>query len=77
MDGMTVHAAVLDAARTLADRAWTFRLADVVDALPHLNAATVRTHVASRCCSNARKNHYSQYAYFRSLGRGRYRFEAR
>lgn len=49
----------------------------VVGALPHLNAATVRTHVASRCCVNAAANHQSRYEYFRSVGRGEYRIEPR
>jgi hypothetical protein len=44
-----------------------------VRALPHLNAATVRTHVASRCCVNAPANHQSRYAYFTAVARGRYR----
>ena len=74
---MSIRLAVLETARQLADESWTFRLADVVAALPHLNAGTVRTHVASRCCSNARRHHQSHYDYFRALGHGRYRLEPR
>jgi len=70
-----VHAQVLDAACALAAADWTFRIADVMTALPHLNAATVRTHVASRCCVSAPSNHQSRYRYFRGLGRGVYRIE--
>jgi hypothetical protein len=70
-----VHAQVLDAARRVADASHAFRLADVVRALPHLNPATVRTHVASRCCVNAPSNHASRYRYFRAAGGGRYRIE--
>jgi hypothetical protein len=63
---------VLDAARAVAGANGRFRIADVVHALPHLNAATVRTHVASRCCLNAPSNHQSRYAYFRAIRRGVY-----
>lgn len=50
-------------------------MADLARALSHLNPATVRTHVASRCCVNAPANHQSRYRYFRALGRGEYRIE--
>jgi hypothetical protein len=72
-----VHGEVLDAARSLtgAARGWTFRLADLVRALPHLNPGTVRTHVASRCCVNAPPHHQTRYRYFRCVGRGLYRLE--
>jgi hypothetical protein len=72
-----VHVQVLEAARSLAAADGTFRIADVVRALPHLNAATVRTHVASRCTVNAPANHQSRHRYFRALRRGVYRIEAR
>ena len=70
-----VHSQVLEAARRVADRSHTFWLADLVRALPHLNAATVRTHVASRCCVNAPAHHQSRHRYFRAVGRGVYRIE--
>jgi hypothetical protein len=70
-----IHLQALDAARERAGEDWTFRAADVLAALPHLNAATVRTHVASRCCVNARANHQTRYRYFRAVARGRYRIE--
>jgi len=70
-----VHVQVLDAACTLADEHWRFRIADLARALPHLNPATVRTHVASRCCVNAPPNHQSRHRYFRAVGRGVYRVE--
>lgn len=70
-----IHRQVLDAARAHADAAWTFRIGDIVAALPHLNAASVRTHVASRCSVNAPANHQTRYRYFRALERGRYRIE--
>jgi hypothetical protein len=70
-----IHTAVLDAARACASTDWSFRVADVITALSHLNPATVRTHVASRCCSNAPANHDTRYRYFRALRRGVYRLE--
>ena len=71
-----VHEQILDAALAHADsRRWTFHLADVVAALPALNAGTVRTHVASRCCVNAPAHHQSRHPYFRSVARGVYRIE--
>jgi hypothetical protein len=70
-----IHAQVLEAACALAGGDWTFRIADVARALPHLNPGTVRTHVASRCCVNAPAHHQSRYAYFRALRRGVYRIE--
>jgi hypothetical protein len=73
---LRVHEQILDAALAHADpRRWTFRLADVVAALPALNAGTVRTHVASRCCVNAPAHHESRHPYFRSVARGIYRIE--
>src|SRR5262245_38535696 len=74
---LPVHVQVLGAACALADKRWIFRIADVARALPHLNAATVRTHVASRCCVNAPPNHQSRHRYFRAVGRGLYRVEPR
>jgi len=72
-----VREQVLDAARRLLGRDGTFRLRDVVAALPHLNPGTVRTHVASRCCVNAPAHHQTRWPYFRALGRGVYRVEPR
>jgi hypothetical protein len=72
-----VREQVFDAARRLAGRDGTFRLRDVVAALPHLNPGTVRTHVASRCCVNAPAHHQTRWPYFRALGRGMYRLEHR
>jgi hypothetical protein len=70
-----VHVQALEAACSLADDTWTFRVADLARMLPHLNPATLRTHVASRCCVNAPSNHQSRYRYFRALGGGVYRIE--
>ena len=71
---MAVHHEVLDAARRLCRErgGWTFRPDEVVRALPHLNASTVRTHIVSRCCVNAPKNHLHRWAYFRRVARGVY-----
>ena len=71
-----IHRQVLEAARRCAADDGTFAVADVVRALLHLDAATVRTHVASRCCVNAPAHHASRYRYFRAVARGIYRLEA-
>jgi hypothetical protein len=71
---MAVHDEILAAARALcADRrSPRFALDAIVANLPHLNEGTVRTHVASRCCVNAPKNHPHKWDYFRRVGRGTY-----
>jgi hypothetical protein len=53
-------------------KGWTFRPAEVVAALPDLNAGSVRTHVMSRCCVNAPPNHLHRWPYFRRVARGVY-----
>jgi len=70
-----VHVQILAAACAVAAGDWTFRITDITAKLPHLNAATVRTHVASRCCANAPPNHQTRYGYFRAVQRGLYRVE--
>jgi predicted RNase H-like HicB family nuclease len=69
-----VHQRVLDAANRLASRnkEGVFTIAEVVRALPELNESSVRTHVASRCCIDAPRNHPHKWDYFRRVGRGRY-----
>jgi predicted RNase H-like HicB family nuclease len=76
---MHVHEQVLQTAlRLTAGRSdWSFTLKEIVDALPALNQTTVRTHVVSRCCINAPKNHIHKWDYFRRIGRARYRIEAK
>jgi hypothetical protein len=71
---MAIHEDVLAAARRICGErgARTFRVADIVHALPHLNPSSVRTHVVSRCCLNAPKNHPHKWDYFRRVGRGEY-----
>lgn len=71
---MAVHDEVLATAQRLcaAKRTRTFSPVEVVQALPHLNASTVRTHIVSRCCVNAPKNHAHQWPYFKRLRRGLY-----
>jgi predicted RNase H-like HicB family nuclease len=68
------HEEILAAARRIcAERGEsTFSPDDIVRALPDLNPATIRTHVTSRCCVNAPKNHPHKWDYFRRVGRGRY-----
>lgn len=71
---MAIHEDVLAAARRICRERGerTFRVADIVHALPHLNPSSVRTHVVSRCCVNAPKNHPHKWGYFRRVGRGEY-----
>ena len=71
---MTIQQQVLAAARALCRERnkWTFTPADLVRALPHVNERSVRTHVGSRCCVNAPKNHPHRWEYFRRVGRGVY-----
>ena len=71
---MPAHDEVLAAAlRICSERVdWTFTPEEIVRALPHLNPGTVRTHVTSRCCINAPKNHPHKWDYFRRVGRGQY-----
>ncbi|CAN5825105.1 hypothetical protein BH18ACI5_BH18ACI5_28740 [soil metagenome] len=76
---MAIHDDILAAARRIAeskaDRSFT--PLEVVRALPDLNAGTIRTHITSRCCVNAPKNHPHKWDYFERLARGRYRLTAR
>ena len=74
---MHVHQQVLETSRRLAAgrRDWSFKVAEIVEALPGLNQSTVRTHVVSRCCVNAPKNHLHKWDYFRRIGRGLYQVE--
>ena len=76
---MPIHEEVLAAAQGLAAarKDWSFALQEVVSALPALNQSSVRTHVVSRCCVNAPKNHLHKWDYFCRIGRGRYRIEAK
>jgi hypothetical protein len=71
---MAIHDEVLAAARRNCKERGekTFRVADIVQALPHLNPSSVRTHIVSRCCVNAPKNHPHKWAYFLRTGRGEY-----
>lgn len=75
---MAIHEEVLDAARRLcqARGSWTFSPTDIVDALPHLNERSVRTHVVSRCCANAPSHHAHRWPYFHRLQRGVYEIRA-
>ena len=74
---LPVHQQVFETARRLADGAGTFRLRDLVAALPHLNVGTVRTHVSSRCCVNAPAHHQTRWPYFHAPARGVYQLQAR
>jgi len=71
---MHVHEEVLVAANQIASLRddWTFTPYEVVKALPILNESSVRTHIVSRCCVNAPRNHPHKWDYFRRVGHGRY-----
>ena len=74
---MAVHEEVLRTANEIAcaRQNWDFTPNEVVRALPHLNQSSVRTHVVSRCCKNAPKNHAHKWNYFHRIGRGQYQIE--
>src|SRR5262249_7076083 len=71
---MAAHQLILEAAQRICAgrRESVFTPNEIVQALPHLNAQTVRTHVTSRCCVNARPHHQSRLPYFRKTDRGKY-----
>lgn len=71
---MPVHLEILAAVQRICHRRpdAAFAPDEVVRMLPHLNAQTVRTHITSRCCVNARPHHQSRLDYFRRIGRARY-----
>lgn len=71
---MSIHDEVLRAARRICGERqnWTFTPDEIVRALPDLNANSVRSHVVSRCCVNAPKNHPHKWDYFRRVRRGVY-----
>lgn len=71
---MPAHDEILEAARRIGSTRgdWTFTPDEIVKALPHLNASTVRTHVVSRCCVNSPQNHAHQWPYFKRVKRGWY-----
>jgi len=76
---VAIHDEILEAVRRIASaRAdWSFTPDEIVRALPHLNAGTVRTHITSRCCANAPRNHPHKWDYFDRVGRGRYQLRSR
>ncbi len=71
---MPIHEEVLRAARRIcaARGEQTFTPLEIIQVLPHLNERSVRTHVVSRCCTNAPKNHPHKWDYFRRIRRGVY-----
>jgi len=71
---MAVHEEILHTALRICRRrgGWRFRPREIVLALPHLNASTVRTHIVSRCCVNAPANHPHRLDYFKRVSRGLY-----
>src|SRR4029079_5530842 len=76
---MAHHDEILAAARRIcAERGDATLPADAIGReLPDVNPGTVRTHVTSRCCVNAPKNHPHKWDYFTRVGRGRYQLTPR
>ena len=72
-----VHEEVLRTALRLCRKRgdWTFTPQEIVRALPSLNESSVRTHIVSRCCVNAPKNHPHRWKYFKRIARGLYQIE--
>ena len=73
----SVQKRVLAAAQRLCETRddWTFTPAEIVQLLPGVNEATVRTEVTGRCCVNAPEHHARRWPYFRRVARGRYEIE--
>ena len=71
---MAIHDEVLQAARRICRErgGWTFTPEEIVRALPGLNVSSVRTHIVSRCCVDAPKNHPHKWDYFGRVRRGVY-----
>ncbi len=71
---MAIHEEILGTVLRLCRerRTWTFNTEEVVLRLPHLNESSVRTHIISRCCVNAPKNHPHKWNYFERVRRGLY-----
>lgn len=71
---MPIHDEVLSTALRVCrtEGGWRFRPDQVVRLLPHLNAASVRTHIVSRCCINAPRHHAHAWGYFKRVDRGVY-----
>ena len=76
---MPAHDEILRAANRLCRdrRGWRFRPVEIVQALPHLDPGTIRTHVVSRCCVNAPTNHPHKWNYFERVARGVYEVRRR
>jgi len=74
MRSTPIHIEVLHAALRLCRSrgGWTFRPDEIVRLLPSLNASSVRTHIVSRCCVNAPRNHPHAWDYFKRLERAVY-----
>jgi hypothetical protein len=74
IDNVAIHEEILGAVVTVCSErgGWRFRPQEIVSALPHLRAGTVRTHIMSRLCVNAPANHPHRWPYFTRLGRGIY-----
>lgn len=75
--GMSCREEILIAARTMSRRSDEFSIEEVIGELrrrgSHYSELTIRTHVASRMCSNAPDNHATTYNDLVRVSPGRYR----
>ena len=70
--GGPIRIELLDAALRLCNKDdWTFKLRDVVAALPGQNRKTINAEV-NRCCVNAPQHHAKKWPYFWRVRRGGY-----
>ena len=70
--GGPIRIELLDAALRLCNKDdWTFKLRDVVAALPGQNRKTINAEV-NRCCVNAPQHHAKKWPYFWRVRRGVY-----
>lgn len=69
---MPCHDETLAAARVVLVRTGrrSFRVPEILSEMAQSGYAesTIRTHITSRCCINAPKNHAVRYPYFRRVG---------
>lgn len=56
-----------------------FTVAEVLEAMMNNNTVysvnTIKTHITSRCCMNAPKNHYSTYDDYERVNKGVYKLK--
>jgi hypothetical protein len=79
LKGASCREVILSAVYSIVNSKGTneFTVKEVVDFLVNSNTtyseSTIRTHIASRCCANAPKNHAVVYNDFERIKRGTYK----